>query len=333
MMANPRITAAGVRFSITETLKQAVKVSTNIHRADGRPNVFLFSTPRSGSTWLMELIWSQPGFKYCNEPLNLRQPLVRQYLGMSDWREVCNQDAEAALYHYFYGFCTGRLHFKNVNPLRRYYRPLTHRIVFKLLHGGEDRINWLRDTFNGRIVYLIRHPIPVSLSREAFPRLEAFLDSDYRRHFTAAQLQVAQKIRATGTKLEHGILAWCCQNAVLLRQATADWAIVSYEQLIRDPAPVVAYLADKLALPKPERMLRRLAVPSASKRKSDQETQAILDSGTTPRSMLVEKWQRRIDAAQERRVMEILERFEVDVYHAGDVLPADWVWIKSETAT
>ena len=54
---------------------------------DGR-TCLLFSTPRSGSTWLMELIWTQPGFKYCNQPLSLFNPLVRQHLGIDRWEAL-----------------------------------------------------------------------------------------------------------------------------------------------------------------------------------------------------------------------------------------------------
>ena len=163
---------------ITCVAKCAVKSATNVHRPDGRKNICLFSTPRSGSTWLMELIWSQPGFKACNEPLDVRSPLVRRYLGITDWLELYNHSAVPALHKYFQALCEGRLHAIDPVPFRRYYRPVTHRIVFKIINGAEDRINWFRDTFNGQIVYLARHPIAVSLSREYYPRYYTLLHSD-----------------------------------------------------------------------------------------------------------------------------------------------------------
>lgn len=313
-------------------VKNVIKSISNIHRPNGEPNVFLFSTPRSGSTWLMELIWSQPGFKCCNEPLNLRKPLIRQYLGISEWQGLCRQDATQAFYRYFQAICEGRISFMNPNPLHRYYRPMTRRIVFKIIHGGEDRINWFRDTFNGRIVYLLRHPIPVSLSREVYPTLDVFRNTDYRRHFTEEQLQYARKIVDSGTKLERGVLAWCLQNAVPLREVSQDWAVISYEQLVLDPRPVIEYLALKLSLPKPERMINCLAIPSASNGKSDTQTQQIVQRGVERRSVLVEKWRRKVDQAEERCAMDILKRFHLDAYKFGDVLPADWLWIGPKTS-
>jgi hypothetical protein len=309
-------------------LKQAVKSMSNIHRAGGRPNVFLFSTPRSGSTWLMELIWTQPAFKYCNQPLSLFNPLVRQRLGTDRWEALYERGSTAMLEPYFREICEGRLRFANPNPLRGHYRLLTHRIVFKEIHGCADRINWFRDTFNARIAYLIRHPIAVAISSERFPMLDAFLGTAYRDHFSHEQLAFADRIATSGTPLELGVLSWCLQNSVPLRDASHDWAIVTYEQLVVDPAPVIDELAVKLELPAPNRIRDALTVPSVNvKIKSSEETRRLLFEATADRRPdLVDKWRRKVDGNQVARAMEIVSRFELDVY-TRDVFPADWAWI------
>ena len=315
---------------MSNEIKNIIKSASNIHRPDGSPNVFLFSMPRSGSTWLMELIWSQPWFKSCNEPLDLRNPLVQQYLGITEWQDLYNRSSALALQNYFQALCDGRLPFMNPNPLRRYYRPLTQRIVFKVIHGGEDCINWFRDIFNGRIIFLLRHPIAVSLSREVYPRLHALLNSEFRRHLTNDQLDYARRIRDSGTKLERGVLSWCLQNMVPLRDATHDWVIVSYEQMVLDPRPALIHLADKLELPKPGRMMKRLTTPSAVKAKSDAATQKVLEYEKKQRAWLVEKWREKVSEAEERHLMDMLKRFGLDAYSSGDLLPAERLWIGSK---
>jgi len=314
-------------------ITHAIAGLANIHRPDGRPNVFIFSTPRSGSTWLMELILTQPGFKPCSEPFNLAVPTVREHLarfGIVDWADFHGPRASVALKAYMGGFFNGRLTFKNPFPHRNYFRFVTRRIIFKILHAGEDRISWFRDTFNGRIVLLLRHPIAVSLSREACPRLEARLNSDYSRHFTAAQLKAAKTILASGTKLERGVLDWSLQNAVALRSATADWTVISYEQLVLEPKPVLDRLAARLELPEPERMVRRLRVPSASTDKWDERTREAL-TGSAIREdnrWLVEKWREKVTEEEAHAAMEIVELFNINVYKAGTTLPADSLWIR-----
>ncbi|MFP6641360.1 MAG: hypothetical protein VCC04_14025, partial [Myxococcota bacterium] len=86
---------------------------SNWHRPGALPNVFIFTTPRSGSTWLMELIQSQPGFKCCSEPLNLRVRGISRRLGVEGWTELYQDDVWPKLERYFEGFCSGRLRFLN----------------------------------------------------------------------------------------------------------------------------------------------------------------------------------------------------------------------------
>jgi len=314
-------------------VKHTLARLTNIHLPDGSPNVFIFSTPRSGSTWLMELILTQPGFRPCSEPFNLAVPSVREHLallGIAGWADFHNPTATTALSPYLRGLSTGRLAFKTPFFYRNHFRLVTRRIVFKILHAGEDRINWFRDTFNGRILLLLRHPIPVSLSREVYPRLEARLTSDFARHFSDEQIREAGKILTAGTKLERGVLDWCLQNAVALRDATPDWTIISYEQLVLEPKPVMDRLAARLELPAPERMARRLRVPSASTYKSDERTRAALAGSATREDnrWLVEKWREKVTEEEARRAMEIVDLFNISVYKAGTTLPADSLWIR-----
>lgn len=300
-----------------------VRSLSSIHRPDGRPDVCLFTTPRSGSTWLMELLASQPGFKAVSEPFDLRSPSVRKHLGISDWAQLYALDSEPLVRRYMDGLRSGRLSFLNPRPSLRHPRLLTRRIVFKILHFGEDRIGWFRDSFGAKVVLLLRHPIPVSLSRQAYPRLEAFLQSDYRRHFTPAQLAFARRVADSGSKLERGVLDWCFQNAPPLRQAEPDWIVLSYEQLLLEPRPLLDRLARELDLSDAAGLLGRLHLPSRTVTKSDRQTARMLDEPESAErtAWLLERWRAKVGRDEETRAMEILERFEIDVYAAGDPLP------------
>jgi hypothetical protein len=314
-----------------DTFKNVLKSFANLHLPSGKPDVFLFSMPRSGSTWLMELIGTQPGFKTCSEPLNLRLPLVRKHLGLQSWEELHAPHAPEAMKRYFNGFRRGRLHFLDPIPFKNsVYHPYSNRIVFKILHGGEERIGWFQETFGGNIVYLIRHPIAVSLSREVYPRLKAYVNSDYRKQFTPAQLRYAHSIIEKGDKLEQGVLSWCLENAVPLRQARKDWMMLSYEQLVVQPDPVLELLTDRLELKAPDRMYKQLMVASAVKKKSDASTQKLLEQGEqASRLELVRKWRKKVTPDDEARVMAMLEIFGMDAYKVGEDLPSNALWVSA----
>jgi len=309
-----------------------VKAFSNHHRPGPRPNVFLVTTPRSGSTWLMELIWSQPGFKCCDEPLNLRRPSVRRATGIASWHEMESDVGAARIERYFRDICNGRQHSADALPLRgKYHRFHTDRIVFKLLHGAERMLRSLASDCNARVVVLLRHPIAVSLSREEFPRLEAFRGSAVAARFNTEQLELADKVMARGSTLEKGVLAWCFQNALVLQGLQPDWSVVTYEQLVLDPEPVVAHLVERLELTDKALILSHLNEAAGNKRKSDHETQQLLAdqrSGRLVRKQaLVEKWRAMVTPEQEMAAMSLLAAFNLDAYSAGRLLPAARYWI------
>ena len=312
-----------------------IYMRSTTHRPDGSTDVFLFSSPRSGSTWLMELIYTQPGFRWCREPFDLRKAVVKDHLSITEWEEFHSPQATEKFEPYIRSFVEGKIRDRRIRhprPFGQYYRPLTRRTVFKILHAGEERINWFRDTFQGQIVFLIRHPIPVTLSHEVHPRLEAFVYSDYADHFTQEQMGFARQTLAYGTKFECGILDWCFQNALPLQQRTDDWVVVTYEQLVLNPDPIITRLARRLDLPNPERVNNRLTVPSDSAMKSDATTQQRLKEGRSQElnTWLVEKWRSKVSAEQEKRAMEILSIFNIDIYQMGSSLPVNRFWIQSE---
>ena len=309
-----------------------VKAFSNRHRPGPRPNVFLVTTPRSGSTWLMELIWSQPGFKCCDEPLNLRRLSVRRATGIVSWHEMESDVGAARIEHYFRAICDGRLHSADALPLRsKYHRFRTDRIVFKLLHGGERMLPSLASQCNARVVVLLRHPIAVSLSREEFPRLEAFRGSAVAARFNAGQLELADQVMARGSILEKGVLAWCFQNAMVLQGLQPDWTVVSYEQLVLDPQPVVSHLVERLELTDEALILSHLTEAAGNKGKSDQKTQQLLaDQGSDRllrKQALVEKWRAKVTPQEEEAAMSLLARFDLDAYRAGRLLPTTRYWI------
>ncbi|MEO0895722.1 MAG: sulfotransferase [Bacteroidota bacterium] len=305
----------------------------NIHRQGSRPNIFVFATPRSGSTWLMEFLNQQAGTKACSELFNFRREGVKSYFKTEDWGILYENPMNPLVERYIEDIYAGKssVGFLNIFPFRhKYYRVLSDRIVFKVLHGMEDRINWIKDTFEAKVILLLRHPIAVSLSRETFPRLDIFLNSDYSRNFTPEQLKYGRHILENGSKMEKGMLSWCLQNAVPLREANEDWVVVSFEQLNTEAARLIPILNEKLDLDTGniDELLDQLNRPSSSSSKSDKETQQKLkESDPNDKTWLIEKWRSKVSVEEEQKLMEVLELFEIDYYEAGSFVPNKKYWL------
>ena len=315
--------------SVESKIKGLVKSFLTFHFPNELKNVFLFAIPRGGSTWVMELLQTQPGYKIENEPFDLRNKLVRDHTGISEWKELYNSGIEEKIKPYIELKCKGKLLSSTPPIFEPYHRLITHATIFKILHAFEDKINWFRDSFNGKVVFLIRHPIPVSISRGNCPRIDTFIESDYKNHFEKEHLQYAEKIIKNGSMLERVVLSWCFQNYVPLKMIEEDWAVISYEQLVLDPVPVVNYLCKKLNLQKPERIFKRLNIPSESTHLSDSKTQSILKShdDENRKKYLIEKWRKKIAPEKEDKLMEILKIFNIDAYSSGSSLPDEKYWI------
>jgi uncharacterized protein YbaR (Trm112 family) len=315
------------------SIRQNLNMLASVHRPGVQPNVFIHSLPRSGSTWLMELILSQPGFRRFNEPLNLRKPFVRENLGIGEWAQLHEANCTEKLESYFARLCSGELRDARYNfksPFSRNYRPFTWRTVFKIINGGHEHVHWLAEALNGRVVLLLRHPIPVAQSRKSFPELDAILRSDLVEQLSGTQRSIADAVARDGTKLAKGVLDWCLRNAVALRERKPTWSVVTYEQLVLDPVPAVFEMSRKLELPSPEKMLRRLKVPSRSFKQSTPETRQVLQSDRSQdkEKWLVEKWKSDVSADELRRCDEIISAFGLGhVYRIDDAIPRMEFWI------
>ncbi|MDX1909025.1 MAG: sulfotransferase [Bacteroidia bacterium] len=309
-------------------LKSAIKHHTTFHQQGPDKNIFIFSMPRSGTTWLMEIIATQPGFKIVNEPFNIRKDVVREHLGLDAWNPILDPAGRDKIAAYMNMFLEGKDNdprFFRYAPFSEFWKLKTDRILFKVLFAGEGYFDWFKETFNGQILYLLRHPIPVSLSRDVCPRLESFMTSGYREHFTPDVMTFAEGIVQKGDKFEMAVLDWCFENAVPLRQVQEDWMVISYEQMVLEPETILKELIWRCNFASPELMFARLDKASNSTAKSNAESQQVLlDSKkmVENKRWLVEKWVKKVSEAQIDRTFEILDRFGIDFYVKGNVMPA-----------
>lgn len=293
----------------------------NVHKPASKPNVFIFSMPRSGSTWLQELIWSQPEFKYVNEPLNLKGSWLQRKSEIQGFEELYSAEVKEKLIAYFNGFVEGKHHFLNPNPLRKTSRFLTSRIVFKVIHGGELFLNDIAAATNCRIVYLIRNPVAVALSRKQLPRVEQLTSDIVLSKFSPSEQNLALEIFKRGDSMEKRIMAWCIQNKLALMSRKDDWLVFSYEELTLRPEVVVQALAAHCELPNPELMLKSVNVPSAVTSQSQKGDIDLMKGGKDERLDLIRKWRERVSAEDLERYFDICRQMNFEVYKEDEDLP------------
>jgi len=134
---------------------------------------------------------------------------------------------------------------------------ITRRIVFKILRC-KDLINWFEEEFGAQIVYLVRHPIPTSLSCERYDLLPLYLKNDRycKRYLSYEQLHFSFRIAEHGSELEKKTHDWCLQNLVSIRFLDrGQWVCVHYEDLITNSQETLEKFACFLKLQEKDRLL------------------------------------------------------------------------------
>jgi Sulfotransferase domain len=297
----------------------------NIHRDSTEKDIFLFSTPRGGSTWLMELIAGQPGFKFFDEPLNIRRANVQHTGLFPDWKLLMPEAMDTAyIFEYLKDLANNRYKHMNPTPFRKNYRPVTSRIIFKI-HEIEHLINEVERHFDAQILYLLRHPIATTISRRVLPRLDLFMTSNFFMNecLSEPQRKAILAVYAKGTDYDRGILSWCFQNVYPLNHLSHEnWGVITYEELVLNPAKSCELLSEKFHLPDLNKMLKDVDAPSTNIQMSGKDTIAIMHDPDRERRQrgLVNKWRKRITPSQEARTYEITSMFDIDAYFINSLV-------------
>jgi len=301
----------------------------SIYEPTGDPHIFIFSTRRGGSTLLRDMIYSQPGFNYIDEPFNFWEmhynPYKRKF-GFPSTAQITSIDPqlEDKYRDYMRGLLTRKYIIRSQWRIwDDYYKWRWHRYVLKDVNL-KPVIPWIADQLGNdiRIVYQIRHPMAVakSLVQCGWPHLyPTFLEDEEfcHKYVTTQMIRTVQSVENEGNAYEKYLLDWYFENLVPLRFCKReDWVIVSYEALVCSPRDVAERLCRQLELPDVESMISTIAKPSPSASKKAKAM--IQEQGAASR---LATWQS-VDGRVIETFKVIANAFEIDVYRHDSLFPA-----------
>lgn len=300
----------------------------NLHRQREKKNIFLLATPRGGSTWVMEIIASQPRMKYYDEPFNIRRANVQKTGVFTTWEQLMPGTADREqVFAYIRALERNRYRFLNPAPLRKNHRFLTDRIVYKvheLAHMAGD----IEQELGGQIVYLLRHPISTTISRVVYPRLDAYLTSAYfrDRYLSDTQYLEIHRLATSGSKLQKGMVAWCYENLVPLKHSNpTTWLVITYEEIVLNPVKSCRLMFERLRLTDLNALIVSVDEPASNIVMSDAGTRALMKGpdDTRRRLGLVRKWTTKVRPEEERQAFDVMDLFGLDAYRYGRLVAHD----------
>ena len=236
----------------------------DLARGDHRRSVLISGSPRSGTTWLSELVNHDNSYRRVFEPFHpgkvqdFRAFRSRQYLRPDDRREEFLEPARRALSGGLRNGWTDR-----GGPALA-GRRLVKEVRANLLLG------WISANFPGLpIVLLLRRPRDVVASRLALGWDDNLSETMGQEDLVNDHLlPMETEIRAATDPFERHLFLWCIDNYVPLRQLSpGDAHLLFYENLVRQPEVELRTLFTFLGEPFTPKVLSRVDLPSPTSRR------------------------------------------------------------------
>jgi hypothetical protein len=293
------------------------------HIPNRENTIAIFSQPRSGSTWLSQLLAEIPKTIKVDEPLfrgkfSLDGKMPPRGRGKLDVLDDLNffyyqpiplgaefPEAEEFFKRLFELDFTNPYLFEETNLLKI---PGSENVLFKFCYGSL-LLPWLSNKIKFSPIVLVRNPFAVvssQLSHYSFQeilnqhsyQLPTFrFDETFTRH---------EAILAT-IKYPEEILAatWCINYLKVVEKecVSKDWLIVSYENIVSNPDSEIQRIFEYLNKPIPNSIWNHFYKPTISTSKTDFESKHQLSS-----------WKEKLNKDQIQRITQILLKFKIEGY-------------------
>lgn len=287
---------------------------------DPLSNLLVCGGPRSGSTWLGELIACTPRSALLFEPLTATQQGPFRDLGFA-WDQPIPPDAKWPEARAAF---EAMLRGKAITDWNIVYSSSSvasfltaRRMVVKCCHANA-LLSWLVRQFNFRYqpIFLVRHPFAVVASQLENPRWAhgtprfKIPDCRYRECIERHEPFLSQ----LDSRAQVLTAQWCLSNVDPLGSGDNDqrWTTVFYENLLMAPERQLRRVFDRWGLPLPDKILRRVTKPSKTTR------EATFKLGVEQQ---LSKWKAAFSPDERRKMIRVLKYFGVSIYDDECYLP------------
>jgi hypothetical protein len=305
-----------------------------------KDTILIAGSPRSGTTWLMEIFTTLPRYIYVFEPLNpIWRPdssevgfRSRTYLPLnSEWPE-----GEEYIRKIFTGQIAN-LPIKD-SLIESILTGLSIKIIIHFMFGNKiivKSINmnrmlpWIAKRFDLRcIFFIIRHPCAVIASQlktgfcgyfpssppyfDVYPTKEIILDEASK--INQLDYNLINKLKKLDKIEEILAAAWCLDNYIPLSQPQPyPWKLVFYEKLVKEGEKEIKLLFESIGEKDiPKSAFRRLRKPSKVTIKEDQRFIKKPDQQLS-------KWKEYLSEKQINKILEIVSYFNLDLYNGQGI--------------
>lgn len=320
------------------TLREAIFRVVCTHKPGDKPNILLFCTRRSGSTWVLNTLSAHPGMRYVGKPF-LQALRSRHKRIVPSLNKAANDDT-GYKFEQFVSIPNGDLPafdafarklllaeievYPTLNMKSDYFHRLTDRVVYQVTNAIA-MAEHLAEALPVQTALLMRHPISNALSiMRAGWRAECndfLLNESFRDGvLSGEQVDLTNNVIANGDELAKHVLDWCLKVMLPLRAidtGQADgWLVMTYEQTVQAPELAVRRMAQAFGLSDLDAMLAQVRRPSRTVTNTTADKVADKD-------YLIGRWQKRVDTSTRAELFKIVRAFGIDAYREDALTASD----------
>ncbi|HID25553.1 MAG TPA: sulfotransferase [Thermoplasmata archaeon] len=314
------------------------EVVSRSKKIDVRDSILVAGSPRSGTTWLMEILKNIPGYTYLFEPLHAgwfpdsRKAGFRSRTYLSP--EMNWPEGEDYLRRVFTGDVVSLLPPYEFKPRDIMNRLLNNKLVVKSVRLNR-LLPWFVKRFQLRsIVFIIRHPCAVVVSQlktgfcgyqtvyppyaDTFPTVDVVLDEASK--IESVDHSLLSRLKKIKTREEVLAAVWCLDNYIPLSLPKPyPWVTVFYERLTRDGEAEVARIFRGIGEKEiPESISKVLRKPSILTLRDERRV-------VRNKEDQLSKWRKVLSKKEIERILRIVSDFGLGFY-TEDVEP-NYNWI------
>lgn len=309
------------KISSSLAYSERIRISFNKNRFDPSDAIGIFGSPRSGTTWLMDLLSTIPRYLSISEPLH-RVWYPRSLEHGFTTRTFIEPDIKSEMHRSYLdevfkgNVVSIRPHFGFRDIPKRFH---ADRAVVKFVRGNR-LIPWINNNFDLRgTILIIRDPCS-TISSQIRTRVRGYylpkgenlkLEVVLREARGLVSERIYDELKQIGS--EEGVLAasWALDQYVpLYYKSEYDLILVSYERLVLEPEKELKRILTEIGYEESiGDILAKIEVPSST--------------GQDHRSNRMEqlnKWRTHLSVKQIEEIMNVVDIFDMDFYH-DDIMP------------
>lgn len=280
-------------------------------------NHYIFSEPRGGSTWLMEIVQKITKDNIVWEPLHLgekKHPFKEIGFG---WRQDIpeNENWEEARILFQKLFSGEILNDATLVELNISQYLKESNLLFKICRGNAMLPRLTRNfNFNFKPVFLIRHPFAVVSSQLRHGAWELSFNGYNipKTPFNEVYLEHREFLNTLTTREEALTVDWCLSNVSTLNNPNnnINWLTVNYEEMVINPEKTMQRILNSWG---ENYDLSQIDFASSSFTTKADSSASVMNR--------ISDWERKLSVEQLARMNKVLKYFNVDCYSIDSSMP------------